>query len=187
MLLTLYVAQIVTQFIRRDSGKPPLALLHRIFLFLLSLRSKSTSKQNRRLVQTMMLIAQSAHTSCLEQETRVSANVLVDPARGESSQYVPVGHDQHVERLRYATFWLADGVGVPALTDVCYERVETLRYLLWRPVGRVSGQLHEAATATATSPGRTYSPPGQPSRQMSHAFSPFSTLSALISLLVTPS
>lgn len=89
----------------------PLRVLHHV-------THERASQQNRRLIQTVMLVAKRAHSAGLKDQTRVVCDVLVDPAACESSQEVAVGYDQHVEGLGHAAFGLSDGVGVEALADV---------------------------------------------------------------------
>lgn len=75
-------------------------------------------------MQRVMLVAQRAHTTGLEDQTRVGRNVRADPAARQRTQDVAVGDDEHVVRLRHAAGRPADRRGVEALADLGDEGVE---------------------------------------------------------------
>lgn len=110
--------------------KQPLLPLRRIPHSLLNnVTHERPSQQNRRLVQTMMLIAQRPHPASFQDQTRVIRDVLPDPAGGEGPQDVAVGYYQDVEGLTHTAFGFADGVRVEAGADVGDDGVAAAGYV----------------------------------------------------------
>lgn len=85
---------------------------------------KRATQQNRWLLQTVMLVAQRAHTSRLQDQAGVVRDVLADPSPSESAEDVAVRDNEHVVGLLDRPLRFADGGSVEARADIGDEGVK---------------------------------------------------------------
>lgn len=67
-----------------------------LLLLLHDIDDEGTTEQNGRLINTMMLIAQHAHTASLENQTGIILQLLAYPAARQRTQNMAMRHNQHI-------------------------------------------------------------------------------------------
>ncbi|PIB01522.1 hypothetical protein CB0940_02056 [Cercospora beticola] len=110
----------------------PSSLSPNILLRILhNITHKRPTQQNRRLLQTLMLITQSPHTSSLQNQTRILRNIPPNPSSCQSPQNMSMSHDQYIKRfplflfLSIFAFRFPNRRRMKSCSNVFYQGIKT--------------------------------------------------------------